>query len=78
MCLQLPTTIILSTTFAILDGSVEVKVRASGFIYGAHWAANAVNKDEYGFRVHDALSTNMHDHILSFKADFDIAGTLIL
>jgi primary-amine oxidase len=52
-----------------------VKIRASGFIYAAHWAESTASKDEYGFRVHDALQTGMHDHVLIFKADLDVAGT---
>lgn len=29
---------------------------------------------EYGFRVHNAVATSMHDHVINFKADLDIAG----
>jgi len=58
-----------------LDGTIEVKVRASGFIFGAFWTGNEANEDEYGYRVHDALATSMHDHVLNFKADLDVAGT---
>lgn len=29
----------------------------------------------YGFKIHDSLSGSMHDHVLTFKADFDILGT---
>ena len=54
-----------------LDGSIEVKVRASGFIQGAYGR----NNTEYGYRVHDDVSSAIHDHTLNFKADFDIAGT---
>lgn len=58
-----------------LDGAIEVKVRASGYIYGAFYANNPVkNEDEYGHRIHDALSSSMHDHVISFKADLDVAG----
>lgn len=56
-----------------LDGSFEVKVRASGFIEGAYWAEGQSN--EYGYRAHDQFQTRMHDHVLNFKADLDIAGT---
>lgn len=38
-----------------LDGMVEVKVRASGYIQGAYYA----NNEEYGYRIHDALSGSM-------------------
>ncbi|KAI1341918.1 copper amine oxidase [Xylariaceae sp. FL0016] len=59
-----------------LDGAIEVKVRASGYIFGAFYANNPYkNEDEYGHRIHDALSSSMHDHVISFKADLDVAGT---
>lgn len=59
-----------------LDGAIEVKVRASGYIYGAFYANNpARNEDEYGHRIHDALSSSMHDHVISFRADLDVAGS---
>lgn len=56
-----------------LDGSVEVKVRASGYIEGSYWAIN--RSKDYGYRVHEQFSTSVHDHVLNFKADLDIAGT---
>jgi primary-amine oxidase len=49
----------------------ETTVRASGYIQSAFYAKN----DGYGYRIHDALSGSMHDHILNFKADIDILGT---
>lgn len=58
-----------------LDGTIEVKIRASGFIFGVFWNENTSPQDEYGFRIHDAAATSMHDHVLNFKADLDIAGT---
>ena len=64
-----------------LDGSIEVKYRASGYIFGSYWAASSEkNKrhehvDEYGYRVQDAIATAIHDHVLNFKADLDVAGT---
>ncbi|OAG05511.1 membrane copper amine oxidase [Paraphaeosphaeria sporulosa] len=53
------------------DGTVGVEVRASGYIQGAYYA----NNQDYGWHIHDALSGSMHDHVLNFKADFDILGT---
>ncbi|KAK7963812.1 membrane primary amine oxidase [Apiospora saccharicola] len=53
-----------------LDGSVTIHVRASGFIQSAFYA----NNEEYGFKIHDSLSGSMHDHVITFKADFDILG----
>ncbi|KAH8774488.1 copper amine oxidase [Diaporthe sp. PMI_573] len=59
-----------------LDGAIEVKVRASGYIYGAFYANNPYkNEDEYGHRVHEALSSSLHDHVINFKADLDVAGS---
>lgn len=55
-----------------LDGTVEVKVRASGYIQGAYW--NNGSNSKYGYRVHDFLSSLIHDHVLNFKADLDIGG----
>jgi primary-amine oxidase len=53
-----------------LDGSFEVKVRASGYIQGAFFSGN----QNYGYRVHDFLSSSIHDHVLNFKVDMDIGG----
>jgi primary-amine oxidase len=54
-----------------MDGSMAVEVRASGYIQAAFFAKN----EDYGFHIHDQLSGSMHDHVLNFKADFDILGT---
>lgn len=54
-----------------LDGSIKVEVRASGYIQSAFYA----NNKDYGYQIHDSLSGSMHDHVLNFKADFDILGT---
>ncbi|KAF2192177.1 amine oxidase catalytic domain-containing protein [Zopfia rhizophila CBS 207.26] len=53
-----------------IDGAIEVSVRASGYINAAYFAGD----EEYGFKIHDFLSGSMHDHVLTFKADFDILG----
>ncbi|KAF9886523.1 hypothetical protein FE257_011430 [Aspergillus nanangensis] len=54
-----------------LDGSIGVDVRASGYIQSAFYAHNG----DFGYQIHDSLSGSMHDHVLNFKADFDILGT---
>jgi len=54
-----------------LDGTIGVEVRASGYIQSAYYA----NNQDYGFQIQDHLSGSMHDHVLNFKADFDILGT---
>ncbi|ORY29317.1 putative copper amine oxidase [Naematelia encephala] len=53
-----------------LDGTIEITVRASGYIQSAYYA----NNTEYGYKIHKGLSGSMHDHNLNFKADFDILG----
>ncbi|KAG5826835.1 hypothetical protein H9Q74_003084 [Fusarium xylarioides] len=53
-----------------LDGSIEIDVRASGYISSAFYAEN----EDYGFKIHDSLSGSLHDHFITFKADFDILG----
>ncbi|RPB24911.1 amine oxidase catalytic domain-containing protein [Terfezia boudieri ATCC MYA-4762] len=53
-----------------LDGSIEVKVRASGYIQGAFYA----NNEDYGYRIHEALSGSFHTHVINFKADIDVMG----
>lgn len=58
-----------------MDGTLEVKIRASGFIFGAFYTSNNTkSEDEYGHRIHDALASSMHDHVINFKADMDVAG----
>jgi primary-amine oxidase len=54
-----------------MDGSINVDVRASGYIQSAYFA----NNGDYGYQIHNALSGSMHDHVLNFKVDFDILGT---
>ncbi|KAL5051698.1 hypothetical protein BDW71DRAFT_202849 [Aspergillus fruticulosus] len=53
-----------------MDGTIGVEVRASGYIQSAYYA----NNQDFGYRIHDSLSGSMHDHVLNFKADFDILG----
>ncbi|KAF7520045.1 hypothetical protein G7054_g12903 [Neopestalotiopsis clavispora] len=55
-----------------LDGSISVEVRASGYIQATY---STTGSEDYGFKIQQALSGSMHDHVLNFKADFDIAGT---
>ncbi|KLU91439.1 hypothetical protein MAPG_09959 [Magnaporthiopsis poae ATCC 64411] len=57
-----------------LDGSIEILVRASGYIQGS---TSVDEKDiwDYGFHIRKGLSGSMHDHVLNFKADLDILGT---
>ena len=56
-----------------LDGSIRTTVRASGYIQSSFWTTNMTNAD--GFHIHDHLAGSMHDHVLNFKLDLDVAGT---
>ncbi|KAF4554230.1 Copper amine oxidase-like protein 5 [Elsinoe fawcettii] len=54
------------------DGTIGMEVRASGYIqstYGASYNA------DFGWQIQPALSGSMHDHVLNYKADFDVLGT---
>ncbi|KAK2007417.1 amine oxidase catalytic domain-containing protein [Colletotrichum eremochloae] len=53
-----------------LDGSISIEVRASGYVL-----TTSVGAPEFGFAIHKGLSGSIHDHVLNFKADFDILGT---
>jgi primary-amine oxidase len=55
-----------------MDGSISVEVRASGYIQATYYTAGS---DDFGYHIQQALSGSMHDHVINFKADFDIAGT---
>ncbi|KAI5359477.1 putative copper amine oxidase [Septoria linicola] len=58
-----------------LDGTLEVKVRASGFIFSAFYRSDkSEGEDEYGHRINDAVSSSVHDHVINFRADLDVAG----
>lgn len=56
-----------------LDGSIHITVRASGYIQSSFWASNMGAQD--GFHIHDNLAGSLHDHILNYKVDLDVAGT---
>ncbi|GAA6019560.1 hypothetical protein JCM10207_003744 [Rhodosporidiobolus poonsookiae] len=53
-----------------LSGSIHVEVSASGYIQSAYYAYNG----NYGYQIQDGLAGSMHDHVLNWKADFDILG----
>ncbi|KAK4503665.1 hypothetical protein PRZ48_004580 [Zasmidium cellare] len=58
-----------------MDGAIEVKVRASGYIFAAFYRSNKTEgEDEYGHRIGEAVSSSVHDHVINFKADLDVAG----
>ncbi|KAF8187204.1 copper amine oxidase [Pholiota molesta] len=64
-----------TTTFDYLfhlDGTIEVRLSASGYMQGGYWNAQ---QDGYGARIHETSMGNLHDHVINYKVDFDIAGT---
>lgn len=55
-----------------LDGTINVDLRASGYIQ----STTAANNEDYGYKITtENLSGSMHDHVLNFKVDLDIKGT---
>ncbi|KAG7097491.1 hypothetical protein E1B28_004833 [Marasmius oreades] len=55
-----------------LDGTIEVRVSASGYLMGGYWEPNEA---PYGGRIRETNMGNIHDHVINFKVDFDIGGT---
>ena len=56
-----------------LDGSIHVTVRASGYIQSSFWTSHTSGND--GFHIHDHVAGSIHDHVLNYKLDLDVAGT---
>ncbi|TCD63339.1 hypothetical protein EIP91_005658 [Steccherinum ochraceum] len=54
-----------------IDGTIEVRVSASGYLQGAYWDPT---QEGYGTRIHDIAMGSLHDHVINFKVDLDIAG----
>ncbi|KAK0447703.1 copper amine oxidase [Armillaria borealis] len=54
-----------------LDGSIEVRVSASGYLQGGYWDPK---QNGYGGRIRETTMGNLHDHVINFKVDFDIGG----
>ncbi|KIY73996.1 amine oxidase catalytic domain-containing protein [Cylindrobasidium torrendii FP15055 ss-10] len=54
-----------------LDGTMEVRISASGYLQGGYWEPR---QEGYGARIRDTTMGNLHDHVINFKVDFDIAG----
>ncbi|KIW99388.1 uncharacterized protein Z518_11376 [Rhinocladiella mackenziei CBS 650.93] len=54
------------------DGAVQVEVRASGFLQSSFYYPD---QKRFGPRIAPATQGSLHDHILTWKADFDIIST---
>jgi primary-amine oxidase len=55
-----------------MDGSLEVSVRASGYLQSSFYYPT---QGKWGPRIQQATQGSLHDHIITFKGDFDILGT---
>ncbi|KAJ7253466.1 amine oxidase catalytic domain-containing protein [Mycena rebaudengoi] len=55
-----------------LDGTMEVRVSASGYMQGAWWDEA---ESSYGTKIRDTYMGSLHDHVINYKFDFDVAGT---
>ncbi|KAJ6507694.1 amine oxidase catalytic domain-containing protein [Mycena vitilis] len=55
-----------------LDGTLEVRISASGYLQGAWWDEA---ETAYGTKIRDTYMGSIHDHVINYKLDFDIAGT---
>lgn len=53
------------------DGSLEIAVRTFGYLQSSPYYAN---QSKWGPRIFTATQGSLHDHILTFKADFDIVS----
>ena len=52
---------------------METAVRASGYIQSSFWSTHTTGSD--GFHIHDVVLGSIHDHVLNYKLDLDVAGT---
>ncbi|KAG4217897.1 hypothetical protein PC116_g33623, partial [Phytophthora cactorum] len=55
-----------------VDGSLEITVRASGYLQSSFFFRD---QGAWGPRIQEATQGSLHDHVLTWKADFDILGT---
>jgi primary-amine oxidase len=55
-----------------LDGSIEIRVSASGYLQGGVWDDDQA---PYGHKLRPNTMGSLHDHVINYKIDFDVAGT---
>lgn len=55
-----------------MDGSLEVSFRASGYLQSSFYYSS---RGKWGSHIQQATQGSLHDHIITFKGDFDILGT---
>lgn len=49
-----------------------ILVSASGYLQGGVWSEA---QHPYGHRIRDTAMGSLHDHVINYKVDFDVAGT---
>ncbi|KAH8919795.1 amine oxidase catalytic domain-containing protein [Atractiella rhizophila] len=54
-----------------LDGSIEIHLSASGYLQGGYWESGQF---DYGTQIMATSMGSLHDHVVNYKIDFDIAG----
>lgn len=54
-----------------LDGTIEVRVSASGYLQGGVWNDE---QSPYGHKLQTGSMGSLHDHIINYKIDFDVLG----
>ncbi|KAI0916381.1 hypothetical protein AcV5_003338 [Taiwanofungus camphoratus] len=54
-----------------LDGTIEVRLSASGYLQGGFWEAT---QEGYGTAIRDTTMGSLHDHVINYKVDLDVAG----
>ncbi|OTA70509.1 amine oxidase catalytic domain-containing protein [Hypoxylon sp. EC38] len=54
-----------------VDGSLEITVRASGYLQSSFFYRD---QGAWGPRIQEATQGSLHDHVITWKADFDILG----
>ena len=54
------------------NGAIEVQVISTGYILTSFSVPDA---DNYGFRLRDHITGNLHHHMFHYKVDMDIHGT---
>ncbi|KAK3367597.1 copper amine oxidase [Podospora didyma] len=55
-----------------VDGSLEIQVRASGYLQSSPYYKD---QGKFGSRISQGTQGSFHDHVLTFKADFDIVDS---
>ncbi len=53
------------------NGVIETKVSSTGYLLSTFWTPE---EDDYGNQVHKNVAGSIHDHIMHYKVDLDIAG----